>query len=369
MPWEEASPSPFTTGPYILLGAPGVAYIVVKADLPEPPVVDWWVEADYSRRLATTDVGAGARSPVEVSVAAGRLNGLWVARLTGLPAGPHLGYRVRSTAGDTEPSWFRVGVPRGEPFRFAVFGDTRTGHRVHRAVVEAVANENVEFYLHSGDMIERGGFDAQWDRFFQIERPLMKKAPILPALGNHDKSTRNYFRRFFLHQLWAGNKRYYAHDWGNLRVVVIDDEVECRNGCAQYAFAARALEEAAEKDMLIVIMVHEPPYSSGQHGSNKQLRAVVEELAAEYGVELVVAGHDHDYERTKPIRGTTYIVSGSAGAPIRPVHPSWFTATARTEPHYVLVDVEDDRMVLRAINLRGDTFDTAVLSPNPPRGL
>ncbi len=321
MPWEEASPSPFTTGPYILLGAPGVAYIVVKADLPEPPVVDWWVEADYSRRLATTDVGAGARSPVEVSVAAGRLNGLWVARLTGLPAGPHLGYRVRSTAGDTEPSWFRVGVPRGEPIRFAVFGDTRTGHRVHRAVVEAVANENVEFYLHSGDMIERGGFDAQWDRFFQIERPLMKKAPILPALGNHDKSTRNYFRRFFLHQLWAGNKRYYAHDWGNLRVVVIDDEVECRNGCAQYAFAARALEEAAEKDMLIVIMVHEPPYSSGQHGSNKQLRAVVEELAAEYGVELVVAGHDHDYERTKPIRGTTYIVSGSAGEIAPPVAP------------------------------------------------
>jgi len=369
VPWEEPNPSPFIIGPYILLGEPGVAYIAVKANLPEPPVVDWWVETDDSQRVATTDPDAPDHSHVVVSVAAVDINGLWVARLSHLPDGPPLGYRVRSTAGSTDPASFRVGVPPGEPFRFAVFGDTRTGHRVHRAVVEAVASHHVAFYMHTGDMIERGGFDEQWDRFFQIERPLMAQAPILPAIGNHDQSTRSYFRRYFLNRLWAGNKRYYYHDWGNLRVVVVDANIECRQGCRQFGFAARALEEGAEKGMLMVMLIHEPPYSSGQHGSSKELREPIEQLAAKYGVELVFAGHDHDYERTKPIRGVTYVVSGSAGAPIRPVRPQWFTATARTEPHYVIVDVEGDRMVLRTINLRGDTFDTVVISPNPPRGL
>ena len=364
VPWEEPNPGLFTTGPYILLGAPGVAFIALKADLPAPPIVDWWIPADGS------EVGDGAGQAAQVvSVTARRGDGVWVARLENLPIGPYIEYRVRSTAGDTAPSRFRVGVPPGEPFRFAVFGDTRTGHRVHRAVIEAIVNEQVAFFMHTGDMVERGGFDDQWDRFFQIERPLLAKAPIVPAIGNHDESTRNYFRRYFLLHLWAGNRRYYYHDWGNLRVVVVDTYVECQRTCAQFTFAARALEEGVRKGMLLAILVHEPPYSSGHHGSNKQLRKPIEDLAVEYGVEIVFTGHDHDYERTKPIHGVTYVVSGSAGAPIRPVKPQWFTATARTEPHYVLVDVEHDRLVLRAINLKGDTFDTVVVPPNPPRAL
>jgi hypothetical protein len=119
--------------------------------------------------------------------------------------------------------------------------------------------------------------------------------------------------------------------------------------------------------MLTVMFLHWPPYSSGAHGSQKNVQKPITDLSRRFGVELVVAGHDHNYERTRPIHGTTYVVSGSAGAPIRPVKPRWFTARARTEPHYVLVDVETDRMVLRAVNLRGDTFDSFVIEPNPER--
>ena len=89
-------------------------------------------------------------------------------------------------------------------------------------------------------------------------------------------------------------------------------------------------------------------------------------LLYEHGVEIVVNGHDHDYERTNPIDGTTYIVSGSAGAPIREVKPHAFSATVRTEPHYVLIDVEKDRLFLRAVNLAGNTFDSTVIPANPP---
>jgi hypothetical protein len=150
-------------------------------------------------------------------------------------------------------------------------------------------------------------------------------------------------------------------------MLVVDSGIECRDGCAQYLFAERALQQGAADGKLMVIMLHFPPYSSGKHGSIIEVQKPITELARRNGVELVVTGHDHNYERSKAMFGTTYVVSGSAGAPIRPVEPRSFSARARTEPHYVLVDVEQDRLILRAVNLQGDTFDTYVIDENPPQ--
>ena len=354
--WTEPTPGPFTTGPYILLGKPGEAFIAVKANLAAPPIAEW--HSPPHEIDPDAEVHQVAFSPFA---------GLWVAHLTNLPIGPDIAYRVATTNATTALERFRVGVESGKSFRFAAFGDTRTNHSVHRAVIEGMAREEIDFVLHTGDMVERGGIDKQWDIFFQVERPVLVDTPIIPALGNHDRSRTGKFRHYFLHRLWTRNRRYFSFDWGNLRVVVIDVDLECRQGCTQYSFAARALEEGAARGMLMVMMTHYPPYSSGEHGSHLGIRKPITDLARTYGVELVVAGHDHDYERSKPIDGVTYVVSGSAGAPIRPVRPSSWTAEARTEPHYVLVDVESDRLILRAVNLRGDTFDTYVINPNPPQ--
>lgn len=350
--WQEVGPQLFTTGPYIVVSGPRQALIAMKSDHDEPPVVEWSVEGA---------VGESTRVTAERDV------DLWIATLDDLPISDRIRYTVVTSRGSTEAQSFRIGVPDGESFRFAVFGDTRTGHQVHRAVVEAVAREKIEFYVHTGDMVDRGGIQSQWDLFFQIERPLMVKTPVVPAIGNHDMGARHYFRHYFMHQRWTRGRRYFSHDWGNLRIVVIDGGIECRDGCEQYVFAERALAKGAAEGKMMAMMLHFPPYSSGKHGSHMGVQKSISELARRYGVEVVIAGHDHNYERTKLIDGVTYIVSGSAGAPIRPVKPQWFTAEARTEPHYVLIDVERDRLVMRAVNLRGDTFDTAILRDNPPR--
>jgi len=362
--WTEPEPGLFVTGPYVIPGGADRAFIVVKqSGRNRAPVVEWW--PDSASELVAQAGEAGAAQVRAVT--ADSSDGLWVAALEGLPTGEPVRYRVRSGDDSTEVYSFKVGTKPGEPFRFAAFGDTRTGHDVHRRVVEAIAAQKPDLVLHTGDMVERGGVEEQWDRFFQIERPLLANAPLLVSIGNHDYGNRHLFRRFFLHERWARNQRYYAHDWGNLRVIAMDGGIECRDGCAQYAFVDRVLAEGAEKGMFMVLILHYPPYSSGKHGSHKGVQKPITALAKRHGVELVIAGHDHNYERTKEIEGVTYVVSGSAGAPIRAVKPRWFTAHARTEPHYVLVDVERDRMVLRAINLRGDTFDTHILNPNPPQ--
>ncbi|CAN0594479.1 unnamed protein product, partial [Laminaria digitata] len=103
------------------------------------------------------------------------------------------------------------------------------------------------------------------------------------------------------------------------------------------------------------------------HGSTLEIREVIGDLAPKYGVELVLAGHDHNYERTKRIDGVTYMVAASGGAPIRRLRPSWFSAAVRTEPHFVIFDVERGSLVGRAVNLNGETFDSFVIPPNPAR--
>jgi predicted phosphodiesterase len=363
--WEEAQPGLFSMGPYIVLGSAGTAYVSLKDEGIPAPVVDWWVQPEQADRAGGT--AAAAPSPgVMKSVTARRNEDMWVAELHQLPIGPAIRYRVRSAVGTTPAYQFRVGVEKDKRFRFAVFGDTRSGHSVHRSIVEALDREQVDFAVHTGDMVEQGGRQDQWARFFQIERPLLVDTPMMPLVGNHDVSGRDYFRHYFLHALWAGNEHYFVRDWGQLRIVGVDSGVECREGCSQYFFAERALAEGERQGKLMVLALHYPPYSSGEHGSSADVQGPISTLARRHGVELVLTGHDHDYERTKPIDGTTYVVTGSSGAPIRPVTPRWFTAEARTEPHYVLVDVEAKRLILRAVNLAGETFDTAVIDENPP---
>ena len=349
--WRDNTPHALLTGPYVMVTGPGSAIIAFRN-----------VRAGATTVLWSADGKRGQVTP--------RRDGdLYSAELEGLPRGPVIKYGIDVAGKAVASGMFRAGLaPTDTKVRFAVFGDTRTNHVVHRSVIEAVAVEPVDFFLHTGDMVERGGREDLWITFFEIERPLLERAAIYPAIGNHDLGNRGYYARYFFLNRWAHGKSYYVADWGLVRFVSLDVTIICQQRCAQYEYVRAALEEGAARNQWLILFMHDPPYSSGAHGSNLQLRAVIADLAKRYGVELVVTGHDHDYERTQPIDGTTYIVSGSAGAPIRPIQPQPFTAAARTEPHYVLIDIDRDRLTLRAINLRGEAFDTATIRPTPPGG-
>lgn len=349
------SDGPFDVGPYVVMLRPGRMAVTLEHDLSRPPKVRW--------RVATDTSSASAAQEVE----ARRIDDLWIAILEDLPSDAELVYEVDSEAGHAGPIPFRAGRSRNVPFSFAAFGDTRTGHRVHRALIAAMESEPIDFVVHSGDLVETGGVKPQWELFFNIEQPLIAGRPLFAAVGNHDNSQRLHYRRYFLSELYMQGNRYYYQDWGDVRVIIVDSEIECREGSEQYEFLDAALKEGAEKDMIMLLSMHYPPYSSGAHGSTLELREVVGDLAPKYGVELVLAGHDHDYERTKRIDGVTYIVAASGGAPIRRIRPSWFSAAVRTEPHYVIFDVERGSLVGRAVNLNGETFDSFVIPPNPPR--
>ena len=297
-----------------------------------------------------------------------RLDGVWVAATENLAVNGRGVYTVKSAIGTSGPANFRTGRRRGESFRFAAFGDTRTGHKVHRALIESMAREDIDFVIHSGDLVEFGGRQDQWDLFFQIEQPVISRVFLFAAVGNHDESRRGHFRRHFLSRLVNDGDRFHHQDWGDVRVVVMDSEIDTRAGSRQYRWLERVLSEGAARDQLMIVALHYPPYSSGSHGSYLEIQETFQEILPRFGVELVLAGHDHNYERTIPIDGVTYMVAASGGANIRAITPSSFSAALRTEPHYVLFDVIKGGLQGRAVNLQGNVFDSFVIAPNPARG-
>lgn len=362
--WREESPlylersSVFDVGPYVVYGGPGIISVVVEHDLSTAPVVRWGIKPPESSTVA----------PKLTDVTMVEDNDLWVGELKDLPLDTALIYQVEHEIGTVGPFPFRGGRTKGRRFRFVSFGDTRTGHKVHRGLIEQMAKEgDVDLVIHSGDLVESGGVYEQWVRFFQIEAPMIRSTPLFAALGNHDLSPRNYFERYTLASRYADGKRYTYREWGDIRVIMMDSELEARTGSPQYEFLETAMREGAEKGQLMLVALHHPPYSAGAHGSNLELREVLGELCPRFGVEVVLAGHDHNYERTKRIDGVTYFVAASGGAPIRRMTPSWFSEVVRTEPHYILFDVERGSLVGRAVNLNGETFDTFVIPPLDPQ--
>ena len=110
-----------------------------------------------------------------------------------------------------------------------------------------------------------------------------------------------------------------------------------------------------------IAAMHHPAYSAGHHGSEPAVRQAWGPLFADAGVRLVLAGHDHDYQRSIPQDGVTYVVSG-AGAKTRRVGQQDFTAVSSATLHYLDLLVYDDHLIGRAIDQDGNLLDSFTLT-------
>jgi 3',5'-cyclic AMP phosphodiesterase CpdA len=109
---------------------------------------------------------------------------------------------------------------------------------------------------------------------------------------------------------------------------------------------------------------HHPIYSSGgRHGSDLVLREQLEPLFVKYGVQVVFTGHEHFYERIKPQKGITYIISGAAAKLRRgDIERSTLTAKGYDQGYtFMIAEVDGDQLHYQAITDRGQTVDSGVI--------
>jgi hypothetical protein len=355
-PPASASPEGEPRAAFVLRPAPGRGLIVLRHTERTPPTVEY--EASCARCGVPTRSGA---------VSAERWQDFWVADLKDLPPDGRVEYRVRSERGISAPASFKSGAPSGERFRFAAYGNTFGDEAIHRQIARAIRAEQVDFVIHTGNAVEAAASERQWSDFFRVGQPLLSSVPVFPALGSRDGASAEAFERWFITTLWNDTLSFYLQDWGSLRVVTATAGVACADGCLEAAFVRRALAEGARQGRLLMLVSAVPPYSSASSGERMQQREAVAHLAREYGVEIVLSGGEPEYERSKPIDGTTYIVSGSAGAPRRALRSRTSSEVLRVEPSYVVFDVSPDRIALRAVGVSGNVIDFAVVAAVAPQ--
>ncbi len=244
------------------------------------------------------------------------------------------------------------------PVRFLAFGDSGGGGSDQKALFDQMFDFPYALIVHTGDLAYDSGALSEFEaNVFGIYQELFRNIPFFPAAGNHEYNTASAapFRSVFALPGDSGEK-WYSYDWGRVHFAALDTE-------ASYATQAAWLDEdlAASTLPWKIVYLHRPPYSSGEHGSDTSLRNALAPVLEKHHVQLVLSGHDHDYERTLPQNGVEYVVTGGGGRGTRPVGSSSFTAFSAEVIHFVYGEVLEDQLTLHAVDATGTEFDSVVI--------
>lgn len=254
-------------------------------------------------------------------------------------------------------------APHSEPppVHLAVVGDTGdSGTHVESTadtIDEIGRREPFDALLLLGDMIYPDGDPALLDmRVFEpFDGVLAEGTDLLAVLGNHDVSLEKGDE---IMQRLGMPGRWWQRVIGDVTIIGLDStRVDDPD---QLAFLERSLEAADTTWTLVAL--HHPPYSSGYQGSSTEVRRAFSPLFERHGVQLVLSGHDHDYQRSEMINGVTYVVSG-AGSGRRLTGTESFTEVAYAFVHFLDIAAYDDRIVVRAVASNGQIADEFELVP------
>lgn len=198
-------------------------------------------------------------------------------------------------------------APKAGDFTFIACSDHQSDNTNIQAGVKAVAAKKPSFVISCGDISNDGFSSGEWkSRFFDILVPGLTGIPFASAPGNHDGQ--NLFNEFL-----GQENRYHSFVYGNARFIMLDVEEAYTPDTQQYKWLEETLKN--DKSVWKIVALHENPYCCvPRHYSNLLVRKNLVPLFEKYGVNLVLGGHMHAYDRTKTINGIQYVTLPCMGA-------------------------------------------------------
>jgi predicted MPP superfamily phosphohydrolase len=242
--------------------------------------------------------------------------------------------------------------------KFAVIGDTGTGDKHQMAVAKQLtatrAQFPFEFVIMVGDNIYGSNTAKDFEKKFSTPyKPLLDAGvKFYAALGNHDDPSERFYKPFNMN-----GERYYSFKPADGVRFYALDSTYMDDKQLQWFEGQLKMSGSEWK----IAFFHHPPYSSGEtHGSDETLRTQLEPLFVKYGVNVVLTGHEHFYERIKPQKGIAYFITGSS-AKLREgnIRPSDFQAAGfDTGYTFMIVEIDGNDMYYQALTDAAKTVDS-----------
>lgn len=254
-------------------------------------------------------------------------------RLTGLIPATKYFYSIGSEVEDDfkgQDFWFKTSpeINKTEWVRFWVTGDQGYPNVIQSEVREAaldwvkqnprisVYSSPFDFWITTGDNAYRSGTNEQFQAgFFEPYKNILRNTPVWPAYGNHDARRWVFFDIFSFPTkaesggLASGSENFYSFDYANIHFVMLDTEESDMDAEGEMLSWLKQDLELTRQQWLIVSF-HHPPYTKGSHNSDNKkdsggrmirVRENILPLLEQAGVDLVLSGHSHMYERSELI--------------------------------------------------------------------
>ncbi|MBX7144226.1 MAG: metallophosphoesterase [Oligoflexia bacterium] len=286
---------------------------------------------------------------------------------------PDTTYTYRLVAGDNRGNsefQFKTAPAPGSSanIKVAVFGDSGSGDSHQIAVAKRMQDWQPNILLHLGDIVYPNGEEVLYEeRFFKPYAALLSSTTIFPTLGNHDLPNIHAYTSIFavpFQQSGSPSPRFYSFNFGSAHFVALDSNLGLSANSEQLIWLQQDLKQRnlALYPWTIVYMHH--PLRSTTREPEMAWRSEALNLFESAGVDLVLAGHDHAYQRfiapeAGKLPSPIFIVSGGGGKKLYPQQISDpQLAVYQQSFHFVGLVLNRHQLSLEAIDEQGKTFDT-----------
>lgn len=328
--------------------------VVWETDVPCDTFVEWGAERAEERITPPQSDGC-----------------LHCARLEGLSPGSEGVYRIRFGERSTEECRFRT-LPESGAFSFGVIADSQNRWETLSLLTERLRARSPAFVAAVGDMVEEGDRQVHWRSLLKTLRPLASETPVILLGGNHEydncfETMRSpWLERYARHRT---GERYAAWSCGNARFIALDPNLHYPTGVPpdseQYRWFLREVRSPAwSRAVWRFLLIHQPPYSQGwfEYQGDLPIREMLAPLIEPCGIDAVISGHTHDYERLTLQFGrqtTRFFIVGGGGGGIEegPLSETPVMDRVIRRHHVGIFHLDGARLTFEAVTPDGEVID------------
>lgn len=357
---ETATPKPaliLKKGPYLLFcESPDGMTIIWQGDTREDYTFEWGTDELYLE---------GSSLPTGDPISA-----LYQVRLSGLIPGTRYYYKVSTAQAEVRGSFVTPPLG-GDSLTFFAYGDTRSGPEIHDQISASILQQitldpsEQTFVISTGDLMDTANEESLQENEFAADQPNIRSSmavlPVVNIMGNHDGT--KLFKEYFPYPYTSTYD--WSFDYGPAHFIVIDQYIDLVQGSERWFWLKNDLSTTQKRWKFILL--HEPGWSAGHHENNLTVQTVIQPLAVAYGVQVIIAGHNHYYARAE-VDGVTHITTGGGGAPLYDPERGWPKVESKIKAfHYIKFTIQGDTLGAQVLAPKGELLEEFFLEIKEPR--